>query len=153
MIGSINNTQSILKKCIFESFDGLVLLLSVAGLRVFTLRHSQSEIFAFVLQLKLKWNCLSWKKKKRWMVCHLMAKRVPLLTADLTGPWATALTTTPLCSPSTTSHETTWRPLSVILKIWRTDSKSSSQKKTLFQITRHPQSEWNIQCQHASGHQ
>lgn len=77
-----------------------------------------------VVQLKLKWNSLSWKKKKRWTGCHPMVKRVPLLTADPTGPWDTALTMTPPRCPPTTNHGTTWRPQSVTLKIWKMDSKN-----------------------------
>lgn len=78
-----------------------------------------------VVQLKLKWNCLSWKKRKRSMGCHPTVKRVPLLTADLTEPWDMALMTTPPHSPPTTNHGTTWRPQSVTLKIWKMDSKST----------------------------
>lgn len=77
-----------------------------------------------VVQLKLKWNSLSWKKKKRWMGCPLMEKRVPFLTADPMVPWDMALMTTRPRCPSTTNHGTMWRPLSVMLKIWKMDSKN-----------------------------
>lgn len=76
-----------------------------------------------VVQLKSKWNSLSWIKKKRWTGCRLTAKRVRLPTADRTGPSVTAPTTTPPSSPSTTNHGTMWRPPSVTLRIWKTDSK------------------------------
>lgn len=58
------------------------------------------------------------------MGCRLMAKRAPLLNADLTGPWLTALTMTPPCSLSTTNPGTMWRPLCATLKIWKMDSKN-----------------------------
>lgn len=87
------------------------------------LSDKSSVSCVFLVQLKLKWNSLCWTKKKRWTDCHLMAKPVPSLTADRTGPWDTALTTTPHSSPSTTNPETMWRPPSVTSKIQKMDSK------------------------------
>lgn len=76
-----------------------------------------------VVQLKWKWNSLSWTKKRRWTACRPTEKPVPLPTADLTGPWDTALMTTPHCAHSATNRVTTWRPPCVTLKTWKTDSK------------------------------
>lgn len=96
-----------------------------------------------VVQLKSKWNSLSWIKKKRWTGCRLTAKRVRLPTADRTGPSVTAPTTTPPSSPSTTNHGTMWRPPSVTLRIWKTDSKKINNDFFFFSHT-HVQRYMNV---------
>lgn len=122
MIGGFNILPTLLSQIYIRRFYCLVLLPCC----VCSVMHAQ--IFSkvrrvCVVQLKSKWNSLSWIKKKRWTGCRLTAKRVPLLTADRTGPSVTAPTTTPPSSPSTTNHGTMWRPPSVTLRIWKTDSK------------------------------
>lgn len=77
------------------------------------------------MQLKLKWNSPSWTKKKKWTDSLRTAKPVRLPTADPTGLWDTAPTTTPPRWPSTTNRGNTWRPPSAMWKTWKTNSEKT----------------------------